>query len=303
MPMDIDMNQDASVLASNHWYLETVHEGSSADSCQADYMDHMDFPSDAGVADQRFQLLQSIGSGGPIPQDLMHMSPVELDSEKSIPRQQESNAQYHVEQPPAELDQTADEAEYLEPNFSSQGSTTSRDASQDTEALDDQEAKFLHIEDTTPPSTDRTPSPAASSVMHLDQPQDGSSEDNAISLDDAPAETETPVTVASTSHCKPQAPTKVDDDMPFEQSGSAATDLDEEKVITDENKASDLIKSLEDQGTLAKILEQLGYQKAKAPEVMTKKGPSGQGITAENGQIICSERNCGKAFHRRCELK
>lgn len=83
-----------------------------------------------------------------------------------------------------------------------------------------------------------------------------------------------------------------------------SADSGEEGIsLNDEGKETDLIKSLQflqDKGLLEKLVEQLGYQKAKGSAVKPKKHTATPSQAGEN-QITCP--HCSKTFHRRCELR
>ena len=60
---------------------------------------------------------------------------------------------------------------------------------------------------------------------------------------------------------------------------------------------------LDNKGLLDKLLAKVGYKKAPEPEPELKKSQSIPMPTCSGNQSICPHPQCGKSFHRPCELK
>lgn len=73
-----------------------------------------------------------------------------------------------------------------------------------------------------------------------------------------------------------------------------------EEINLDDDTATHLIKCLQEKGLLEKLVEQLGYQKARGSAVKHKKPTTAPSQAGEN-QVPCEK--CDKKFHRPCELK
>lgn len=81
--------------------------------------------------------------------------------------------------------------------------------------------------------------------------------------------------------------------------------LERSGIVNNRHQASELIKALENQGALADLLEELGYQKPRLSDrtLTTQSVTSVASVSSDSSQVICDEPNCGKVFPRPCELK
>ena len=82
---------------------------------------------------------------------------------------------------------------------------------------------------------------------------------------------------------------------------STATKVDVEDLS--DNEVSNMIKSLQAKGKLAKYIEGMGYQKTKEPAPKLKKPSRSQASANKNAPHRCPEATCKAAFKRPCELK
>ncbi|KAH8893121.1 hypothetical protein GQ53DRAFT_102717 [Thozetella sp. PMI_491] len=73
--------------------------------------------------------------------------------------------------------------------------------------------------------------------------------------------------------------------------------------LDDEEKTRNILEGLQARGVLEKMMERLGYQKAKDQAPKPKKGAvhPAQNDNHPNNQVACTE--CPKSFNRQCELK
>lgn len=135
---------------------------------------------------------------------------------------------------------------------------------------------------------------SSQNAIPLDQDEYG--DDNSSSTSRSTSTTSNASLVGSLIHISPDAPI----DNPA-RSGADAS-LDDLNIISNNYEATALLRSLEDQGALAAILQKLGYQKSKDAEIKARPSNAAQSDVSKSAHM-CSEDGCGKGFARACELK
>lgn len=132
----------------------------------------------------------------------------------------------------------------------------------------------------------------------------GASCDDAIAVDDedAPADELSPRSTPSGSAFKDESSDQKDEAS--SQVKSASMGPSESMDLDDEDKAAALLKDLQKKGVLAKLMEELGYQRAtKTTATKPKRAASSSHTTQETSSVTCDSPGCNKSFVRRCELK
>lgn len=300
------MGHDGSVS----WpFLPAVQEDvERASSTFNDYMGQRMFQQDSDMVQQPLDLMASVATEDQLPNTpaMMQMTSVTLGTGVALSHLQDSLMQSQSQQALTDSISNGDqdmedfESSYFNEATMPESEPEEHDNS-DIQRLEDPTSsqgpcKDLRAFDQSAEESIERPAvdPGDSNTSNYPAPVDDDD-------DDSSSESESPASSTSGSDDVAHNST---DAMPshFEQPNAADAAIDSSQVIHDKDKASDLLKALEDKGLLAGLIERLGYQKPTEPEVKPKGAHSAR-TDASRSTHICPQSGCPKGFSRACELK
>lgn len=269
---------------------------------------HMDQYQGANVTHQQLHLMASNDNEDQLSQAAIQVSPgnaadgspsVQLDNSQS--QQQEQPALEDVHD--TSSDEQFNESDYL----NDESANESELCDEPVPAATQVEMQISDIED------------PRHSPVDLIQPaqEDGDSTSGESESEDAPERPTRPdnnelldavslATVTAPSDRDRRAFDKAVNTSRTEYTAGSEPSLEGSGIVNSRHQASELIKALENQGALADLLEELGYQKPQQPDrrtLTTHSVASVGSVASDSGQVVCDEPNCGKIFPRPCELK
>lgn len=298
------MGQDDSVS----WpFLQAVQEDVERDSSTFNhYMGQRMFQQDSEIIQQPLDLTASTATGDRLPDNMMQMTSVALGTEVALSHLQDSLMQSQNQQAlPDSLSNGDQDMDGFDSSYFNEATIP------ENEPEEHNHSDIQRVEDSKSPQGPCKDlrvfeqSAEASIEESVGDSRDGNRPGYVVPVDDeddgSSSEPESPASSSSgsddvahdsldagPSHCEqplvPNAP------------------IDSAQAISDTDRASDLLKALEDKGVLAGLIERLGYQKPTEPEVISKVALSARPDTSRNAHI-CTQLGCAKGFSRACELK
>ncbi|KUI61049.1 Zinc finger transcription factor ace1 [Cytospora mali] len=310
----MDITSHGSGLNPNSWQyldsgisLQAIQEKITRDAGTTNYIGHhMDFQQNAVIAQQQLHALSPNGDTEQMQGTAMQMSPVGLATGNELAHLEESHEQPQDHQAPTETTDTNSDDGFNDADFLNDDSISDQDAAED-EGRDEIQNAQVDLSRVEKPrqDVDRAVQPIQDgNESTSSEPEDIESPDHATAPEYYPLPH--PISSSSTTSTKAGTQSISNDAVIIAQPDYAAVEessvhgLD---IVNDKSKASDLIKALEDKGTLAELLEQLGYQKSRATNATTRATPLVRSLASDSGQVTCNEPSCGKTFPRPCELK
>ncbi|KAG6358862.1 hypothetical protein INS49_012381 [Diaporthe citri] len=260
---------------------------------------------DANVTHQQLQLMASDDTEDRLSQTAIQISPVNsadcsasIQLEDSQSQQQEQQAIEGV--PDTRSDEQFNESDYL-----------NDESTNESELCDEQVDTVTQVEIQMSDIEDPRQSPDDIGQPAQDDGDSTSSESESEDAQDCPSRPENSETLDAVSLATVAAPS-VRDRPAFDEAVNTSRaeypagpvpSLEGSRIVNNRHQASELIKALEDQGALADLLEELGYQKPRQSDRRTLTTHSVASVASDSSQVICDEPNCGKVFPRPCELK
>lgn len=307
----ISLNIDHDELGSSPWTvsMQSVQEQISRDPCELDdYMgQQMDFQEDTVISQQH--LAMTSRSGKHIPNNLIQMSPLDLQSDSSLSDLEQSHSQSQGLQDLCASSIGDQESSFEEPSFFNEASISDDGSEEDEQPVihhvsgsDLTSAEDLCREPSTltRQSSRLTAEASTDSTYHNSQDSKTAvDDDNGDGDDDDDTASKTPALDSSVGdECTQASP----DAIPSSESQPANAQLDVSDVLKDQDKVYDIFKALKEQGLLAGLLEKVDYQTPKDTETPPKADPLTQRNSNKHTHV-CPESGCEKSFLRQCELR
>lgn len=308
----MSLNLGTHGLGSSSWAFGTqpTHEQIPRDPCDLnEYMEQeIEFQRQSIIAQEHLAMISRAGHQAS--ESLMQVPSLELDTDSSLTQLESIRTQ-----PPGLQDFTASsnddeqETEFDEPSFFNEASMSDR------ESEDDEQSLICHV-----PEPDKTLIEGAGEEFKtLEQPmienvavpsadpalQAGPHDNIIVDDDDASKDDESSpmsTSCASNTSDRDELMQSPADAAECAQKQASETPLDISDVITNQDKAYDIIKALKEQGLLAELLEKVHYEISKETETTRRADTLIQCDTSKN-IYICSVTDCKKSFPRNCELK
>lgn len=290
-------------------YSQAIQEQAPRYSSNLGYSgQQMDQYQDAAITHQQLHLMTSSDTEDRLSQAAIQIpsissaeSSASIQLENSQPQEQEQQALDDVH------DSSSDD-QFIESDYINDESTT------ESEVCDEQVHTVTQVEVQMTDVKDPRQSPDDMTQAAQEDSDSMSSEsesEDAQEYQTRPESSETLgavslVTVTAPSAHDPQALDEAAKTTPTKSPAGPEPSLEGSSIVHNKHQASELIKALEHQGTLADLLEELGYQKPRQPERTLLKShsvASAASAASDNSQVVCDEPNCGKSFPRPCELK
>lgn len=269
---------------------------------------HMDQYQDANVTHQQLHLMASNDNEDQLSQAAIQVSPgnaadgsasIQLDNSQSQQQEQQALDDVHD----TSSDEQFNESDYLNDESTNESELCDEPAPAATQG----EMQMSDVED---------PRQSPDDLLQPAQ-EDGDSTSGESESEDAPEcptrpdnnETLDAVSLATVTAPSDRDRRAFDKAVNTSRAGYTAgpePSLEGTGIVNNRHQASELIKALEDQGALADLLEELGYQKPRQPDrrtLTTHSVASVSSVGSDSGQVVCDEPNCGKIFPRPCELK
>lgn len=260
---------------------------------------------DANVTHQQLQLMASDDTEDQLSQTAIQISPVSsadgsapIQLENSQSQQQEQQALEGVHD--ASSDEQFNESDYV-----------NDESANESELCDEQVDTVTQVEMQISEIEDPRQSPDDIVQPAQDDSDSTSSESEGEDTQECPSRPENSEMSEAVPLSTVTAPS-VRDRPAFDEAANTSRaeypagpepSLEGSRVVNNRHQASELIKALEDQGALADLLEELGYQKPRQPDRRTLTTHSVASVASDSSQVVCDEPNCGKVFPRPCELK
>lgn len=311
----MDGSHHSSALNSSNWpfldlrtTLQAIQEQTPRAPDNLGYLpQQMDPYQDANVTHQQLNFMTSNEPEDQLTRVAMQISPVHSANASVSSQPEDSQSQPEEQQALEDAHNASHDEEFTESDY-----------------LNDEPTHEGELCDEGMPPVTRTevqmsdvgvPSRSSENIVQLAQDDDVSTssdsesedtQESAIRLDNNASPEAVSLAMATTAVVPDQQ--MRDEAVNESQAGNPAgleSLIDESSLINDKNRASDLIKALEQQGALAELLEELGYQKPREPDDRDRDRAvqSVSSVVSDGIQVVCDEPNCGKVFPRPCELK
>lgn len=260
---------------------------------------------DANVTHQQLQLMASDDNEDQLSQTAMQISPVNSADGSASIQLENSQSQRQEQQDLEGVHDTTCDEQFNESDYLNDESTN------ENELCDDRVDTITQVEVQMSDIEDPRQSPDDIAQTAQDDGDSTSSESESEDAQECPTRPENSETLDAVSLATVTAPS-VRDRPAFDEAVStsraeypagAEPPLEGPRIVNNRHQASELIKALEDQGALADLLEELGYQKPRQSDRRTPTTHSVASVTSDSSQVMCDEPNCGKVFPRPCELK
>lgn len=260
---------------------------------------------DANVTHQQLQLMASDDSEDQLSQTAIQISPVNSADGSASIQLENSQSQRQEQQALEGVHDTTCDEQFNESDYLNDESTN------ENELCDERVDTIAQVEVQMSDIEDPRQSPDDIVQTAQDDGDSTSSESESEDAQECPTRPENSETLDAVSLATVTAPS-VRDRPAFDEAlntsraeypAGAEPPLEGSRIVNNRHQASELIKALEDQGALADLLEELGYQKPRQSDRRTPTTHSVASVTSDSSQVICDEPNCGKVFPRPCELK
>lgn len=267
----------------------------------------MDQYQDANVTHQQLHLMASNDTEDQLSQAAMQISPVNsADGSASI--QLENSQSQQQEQGALDVDDTGSGEQFNESDYLNDESTN------ESELCNESAPAATQVEMQMSDTEDPRQNPDDMVQTAQDDVESTSSESESEDAEEFTTRPENSETLDAVSLATVTTPS-VRDRRPFDEAVNTTRaeyrvgpepSLEGSGIVNSRHQASELIKALENQGALADLLEELGYQKPRQSDrrtLTTQSVTSVASVVSDSSQVVCDEPNCGKVFPRPCELK
>lgn len=260
---------------------------------------------DANVTHQQLQLMASDDNEDQLSQTAIQISPVNSADGSASIQLENSQSQRQEQQALEGVHDTSCDEQFNESDYLNDESTN------ENELCDERVDTITQVEMQMSDIEDPRQSPDDIVQTAQDDGDSTSSESESEDAQECPTRPENSETLDAVSLATVTAPS-VRDRPAFDEAvntsqaeypAEPAPPLEGSRLVNNRHQASELIKALEDQGALADLLEELGYQKPRQSDRRTPTTHSVASVASDSSQVVCDEPNCGKVFPRPCELK
>ncbi|KAJ0119132.1 C2H2 type zinc finger domain-containing protein [Diaporthe amygdali] len=309
----MDASHPGSAIHSSNWpfldlrtTLQAIQEQAPRDSSNLGYPgQQMDPYQDGNVTQQQLHFMTSNGTDDQLSRAAMQISPADSANE-SVSSQLEDTQSEPQEQDALEhVHRASPNEQFIESDYLNDGST------HESELCDEEMPSITQVDLQIPATEEPRRNPEdivrpsqGNNDSISSESESGDTQESLIRLEDHASQDTVSLGMATTASVSDQ---RMSDETVNAMQAHYGTGLelstDGSSIINDRNRASELIKALENQGTLAELLEELGYHKPRESENRTLTAPSLPNVIGDLGQVVCDEPNCGKIFPRPCELK
>ncbi|KAL1867713.1 hypothetical protein Daus18300_006269 [Diaporthe australafricana] len=265
----------------------------------------MDPYQDANVTHQQLNFMASNESEDQLTRAAMQISPVHSANASVSSQPEDSQSQPQGQQALEDAHDASPDEEFIESDYLHDEPTHEGDL------CDEGVSPVTRVE--VQMSGVRVPIRSSENTVQLTQDDDvsASSDSESEDIQERSIRLEDNASLEAVSLAMATRAVVPDQQMPHEavngpQAGNPAgleSPTEESSLINDRNRASDLIKALEQQGALAELLEELGYQKPRESDDRDRPVQLVSSVVSDGIQVVCDEPNCGKVFPRPCELK
>lgn len=310
----MDITQHSGVLNPSNWPfldprtgLQAIQEQTYRESGTTSYIGHhMDFQQNTIVAQQQLQALSPNEAAERIPETVSQIIPIGFGAEGLSVHLEESHARSQSQQALPEIAAASSDEDFNGADYLNDDSASEQDASEDEERDETQhaEAELSIVEEPRQGVGSPVQPTQDDCEMSSSEPENRDAPANATALEYG--------TSPNPGSSDTTTPFSAGDERTSDDCGVATqpdyaavpkSSLEGLDIVNDKSKVSDLIKALEDKGTLAEVLEEFGYQKSREVDAKTNTASSVRSVAIDNVQVTCKEPNCGKVFPRPCELK
>ncbi|KAK2615408.1 hypothetical protein N8I77_002166 [Diaporthe amygdali] len=309
----MDASHPGSAIHSSNWpfldlrtTLQAIQEQAPRDSSNLGYpAQQMDPYQDGNVTQQQLHFMTSNGTDDQLSRATMQISPADSTNE-SVSSQLEDTQSEPQEQDALEhVHRASPNEQFIESDYLNDGST------HESELCDEEMPSITQVDLQIPATEEPRRNPEdivrpsqGNNDSISSESESGDTQESPIRLEDHAPQDTVSLGMATTASASDQ---RMSDETVNAMQAHYGTGLelstDGSSIINDRNRASELIKALENEGTLAELLEELGYHKPRESENRTLTAPSLPNVIGDLGQVVCDEPNCGKIFPRPCELK
>lgn len=287
-------------------YSHAIQEQATRYSSNLGYSgQQMDQYQDGNITHQQLHLMTSNDTEDRLTQAAIQISSVSPAESSTSIQLESSQPQDQEQQAPEDVHDSSSDDQFIESDY------INDESANESEVCDEQVHTVTQVEVQMTDVKDSRQSPddvTQAAQEDSDSISSESESEDAQEYSTRPESSETLgavslVTVTAPSASDPQAVDEAAKNTPAEYPAGPEPSLEGSSIVHNRHQASELIKALEHQGTLADLLEELGYQKPRQPERTLLKTHSIASAASDNSQVVCDEPNCGKSFPRPCELK
>lgn len=308
----MSLNIGSHGVGSSSWAFGTQSTQDQIPRDHCDFNDYMEqeieFHRQSIIAQEHLAMVSRAGPQAS--ESLMQVPSLELDTDSSLTqleslRTQPQGLQYFT----ASSHDDEQETEFDEPSFFNEASMSDHESEDDEQSVichvpepdktsiegAGEEPKTLEqpiIEDVAVPSADPALQAGPHDIVTVDN-------DNASNDDES---SPMPTSRTSNSSDRDELMQSPPDATECAHAQATETPLDVSDVITNQDKAYDIIKALKEQGLLTELLEKVHYEIPKETETTRRADTLIQRDMSKN-IYTCSVMDCKKSFQRNCELK
>lgn len=260
---------------------------------------------DTNVTHQQLQLMASDDTEDRLSQNAIQISPVSLADGSASIQLEDPQSQQQEQQALEGVHDTSSDEQFNESDYLNDESTN------ESELCDEQVDTVTQVEMQISDIEEPRQSPDDIVQTAQDDGDSTSSESESEDAQECPSRPENSETLDAVSLATVTAPS-LRDRPAFDEAVNISraehpagpeSSLEGSRIVNNRHQASELIKALEDQGALADLLEELGYQKPRQSDRRALTTQSVASVASDSSQVVCDEPNCGKVFPRPCELK
>jgi hypothetical protein len=301
-----DLPTDATHSKTWPGYMQAIQEQAPRFPSSLGYpVPQMNQYQDANITDHQLHIVRD--DEGQLPRATVQMASASPTDVTAPIQLENSQPQQREEQGPGDDHESGSEGQSIEPEYFSNGPTNGNGL------RDEQVPPAPEVEMQMSDSQDSGDSPDGTALTAGD-------DDNSVSLssqsdsEDAqvfPSRLEKSETLDAVSVATVTAPSARDQHALDEAANTTLAEhttrpelsLEMSSTANERSQVSEWIKALENQGALADLLKELGYQKPRQPGRRLLTTRSVHSVASDSSRVMCDEPNCGKTFSRPCELK